>query len=99
MIILFEESSVKQVLTIVATALLSTAAFAQDQKGGSAFDILDADHNGSINREEAQAHPTVAQAFTSADADGNGMITRQEFDASFTTTTPPTDAPPPTVPQ
>jgi Ca2+-binding EF-hand superfamily protein len=93
-----KEISVKQLLAITATALLSTTALAQNQQGGSPFDILDADHNGSISKDEAQAHPTVAQAFSSADANGDGMITREEFDASFTTTQSP-PSPPPTTPQ
>jgi hypothetical protein len=91
------DSLVKHLLAITATALLSTAAFAQEG-GRSPFDILDADHNGGINQQEAQAHPTVAQAFTAADADGNGAITREEFNAAFTTSAPPAASPAPGTP-
>ncbi len=88
----------KRSLTVLAAALLSSAALAQDPpaESGSPFDALDADKSGSLNQQEAQAHPVVAQNFASADANTDGAITRSEFDAAFTAgQAPPAPAPDP----
>ena len=49
----------------------------------SVFDALDADHDGKVAQQEAQAHPTVAEHFAKADANGDGALTKEEFDATF----------------
>jgi Ca2+-binding EF-hand superfamily protein len=87
----------KRSLTLIAAALLSSAALAQNApaESGSPFDALDADKSGSLNQQEAQAHPVVAQNFASADANTDGAITRSEFDAAFTSG----QAQPPAAPQ
>jgi hypothetical protein len=76
----------KRSLSLIAAALLSSAALAQNPpaESGSPFDALDVDKNGSLNQQEAQAHPVVAQNFAAADANTDGTITRTEFDAAFT---------------
>ena len=91
----------KGLVTFAAAALLSTAALGQTEtapapqpsatppaassQSGSIFDALDADHNGSIAQQEAQAQPTVAQYFSTADANGDGSLSREEFSAAFKT--------------
>lgn len=49
----------------------------------SVFDALDADHDGRVAQQEAQAHPTVAEHFSKADADADGALTKEEFDSTF----------------
>lgn len=99
----------KRYLALTVATLLSAAAAAQDptpapaptQQSGSPFDALDADKSGTVNQQEAQAHPTVAQHFAEADADANGALTRSEFDAKFTsgTSQPQPEPQAPTQPQ
>lgn len=43
------------------------------------FERLDANSDGDIDREEAQAHDRLAQEFEELDTFGNGRITRSEF--------------------
>jgi hypothetical protein len=50
---------------------------------GAIFDKLDANHDGKLSQDEAQAHPTVASHFASADASKDGVITKDEFMAAF----------------
>jgi Ca2+-binding EF-hand superfamily protein len=47
------------------------------------FDALDADHDGRVAQQEAQAHPTVAEHFSKADTNGDGALSKEEFDATF----------------
>jgi len=89
-------------IVIAAAALLSGAAFAQTEAPqaaatqSSAFQALDADHDGKISQDEAQAAPVVARSFTTADKDKDGKISQDEFNQSFTTAAPAprTESPP-----
>ena len=81
----------KPILAFTAVTLLSTgAAFAQteptqpEHSQSGIFNALDADHNGTINSEEAQAAPVVSQSFASADKNHDGSLTQDEFNTSFT---------------
>jgi hypothetical protein len=58
-------------------------ATAQPAQPTSVFDALDADHDGKVAQQEAQAHPTVAEHFAKADANGDGTLTKEEFDSTF----------------
>jgi Ca2+-binding EF-hand superfamily protein len=101
-------------LLVTVTTLACGAAFAQDEPAqtqaaddstSSIFMQLDANQDGSISSEEAQASPVVARSFAKADANGDGSISRDEFMGSFTTrapgavppaeSTPPPEVPPP----
>jgi Ca2+-binding EF-hand superfamily protein len=88
----------KRFLTFTAAALLSSFAIAQSQtpqpsetaappaaapQSGSVFDALDANQDGNIAQQEAEAHPTVAENFTRADANADGALSRDEFAAAF----------------
>jgi hypothetical protein len=81
-------------IAIAAAALLSASAFAQTEAPqaaptqSSAFQALDADHNGTISNAEAQAAPVVARSFTTADKNQDGSISQDEFNQSFTTSAP-----------
>jgi hypothetical protein len=87
---------------IAAAAVLSAPAFAQqlqpDPHGDDLFALLDEDQSDGINPEEAQASPTVVQAFSRADTNHDGILTREEFHAAFPSTTrpqTPSRSPPP----
>ena len=93
----------KPILVIATAALLSSTAFAQNQRAPSAatppslsaaFDALDSDKDSRINRQESQSSPVVAQSFAQADANSDGMLTREEFMSSFTMGGGPDSAPP-----
>ncbi len=43
------------------------------------FSAADADHDGGLNREEAQNMPMLTQYFKQVDADNDGKVTRQEY--------------------
>jgi hypothetical protein len=49
----------------------------------SVFDALDADHDGKVGQQEAQAHPTVSEHFSKADANADGSLSKEEFDSTF----------------
>jgi EF hand domain-containing protein len=49
----------------------------------SVFDALDADHDGKVGQQEAQAHPTVSEHFSKADANADGALSKEEFDSTF----------------
>ncbi|HJS22335.1 MAG TPA: hypothetical protein VJ764_06735 [Steroidobacteraceae bacterium] len=49
----------------------------------SVFDALDADRDGRVAQQEAQAHPTVSEHFSKADANADGALSKEEFDATF----------------
>jgi EF hand domain-containing protein len=97
-------------IAIAAAALLSAAAFAQTESPqaaptqSSAFQALDADHDGKISPDEAQVAPVVSRSFTTADKDKDGKISQDEFNQSFTTAAPapqtesPSTTAPPTTP-
>lgn len=72
----------KLVLASVGLAMAMTPVMAQ-AKGGHgariAFEVLDADGNGSITEAEMQAHRDAR--FTTADTDGNGTLSRAELEA------------------
>lgn len=92
-------------LAIAAAALLSAAAFAQTEapqtqaaKQSSAFQALDADHDGKISNTEAQAAPVVARSFGVADKNGDGALTEDEFNQSFTTSAPAPQSESPAAP-
>ena len=88
-------------LMLGVATLACGAAFAQEQTAettadtstASIFIQLDANKDGSLSSEEAQASPVVSRSFAKADANGDGSITRDEFMASFTTRAPETAAP------
>jgi Ca2+-binding EF-hand superfamily protein len=68
-------------LTLAFAFLLPVAVLAQETEGD--FSTLDANADGSISQEEAQADEMVAQNFEAADADQNGSLSQEEYDAAF----------------
>jgi Ca2+-binding EF-hand superfamily protein len=91
----------KTQLAMMAAALLSTAALAQEPGGQTMrdpFDALDTDKNGSISLQEAQVAAVVVQNFPQADKDRDGKLTRDEFNAAFTVRQPEPGAQPPASP-
>lgn len=50
---------------------------------GAIFDKLNTSHTGKLTKDEAQAHPTVAEHFDSADTNKDGVLTKDEFLVAF----------------
>jgi EF hand/EF-hand domain pair len=48
------------------------------QKGKEAFKKADKDHDGTLDREEAQAMPNVAKNFDAIDANKDGKVSYKE---------------------
>jgi len=78
----------KLVLGLSATALIATAAFAQETTtdnsrlaaaDSSVFTKLDADADGRVSAIEAANDSKVAAGFTQADADKDGYLSKAEF--------------------
>jgi Ca2+-binding EF-hand superfamily protein len=65
----------KKALAIV----LVLAAPAMAQNYSVAFETLDADGNGRIDKEEAREEPRLYASFLSYDTDGDGGISRCEY--------------------
>jgi len=51
----------------------------QNQTRQQLFDQLDANHNGSISRAEAQESPALVLIFVETDANGDGELSVIEF--------------------
>jgi hypothetical protein len=51
------------------------------QAGSDTFDMLDANKDGVIDREEAAALPELEAAYDEVDTAGTGVITPEEFSA------------------
>ena len=58
-------------------AFATGVAFAQ----GVAFEELDTDADGMINKEEAAVHEQLSAAFDAADTDQDGNLSQDEFSA------------------
>jgi EF hand len=78
----------KLVLGLSATALMATAAFAQETAtdnsrlaaaDSSVFTKLDADADGRVSAIEAANDSKVAAGFTNADSDKDGYLSMAEF--------------------
>ncbi len=79
------------VVGLVAVFFFAGMAFAQGQAGQGAprlgcqdrFDVLDANHDGKLTKEEFMAvpHPRAdpEKVFKTMDVNGHGFITQQEF--------------------
>lgn len=51
----------------------------QNQTRQQLFDKLDANHNGSISRDEAQESPALVVIFVETDANSDGELSDSEF--------------------
>ena len=71
-------------LTLVATLLLPVSAFAQTADT-DIFTTLDANADGNVTMEEAQADQMVAEGFTAADVNQDGNLSAEEYEAAFGT--------------
>lgn len=72
--------------TLVGSALAADTPAQPAPKrpdAGHYFEKLDADHNGSISREEAKGHARLEKDFDTLDANHDGQITQEEFRAQM----------------
>ena len=72
---------------ILAAGLGSGAALAaeeEDVSGERMLEQLDADDDGVISQEEAQASPQLSDKFDQADADGDGELGLSEVERAMT---------------
>jgi Ca2+-binding EF-hand superfamily protein len=73
----------KQIITFLSGLALSTAAAVaiSGEDAQAKFVELDADSNGLISKEEAQADSDLANRFDELDLDGNGYVSYSELSA------------------
>ncbi|HSH29693.1 MAG TPA: hypothetical protein VK971_07285 [Thiohalobacter sp.] len=71
----------KKQITVIACAFAfaSGSVLAGEQAGK--FKMLDADQDGYISAEEAQANPALSSQWQSVDQDGNNQVDQSEFSA------------------
>lgn len=69
----------KRTLILFAAATFASLAMAEEPE--KAFTEMDADHNGMLDRQEAQADPNLQVYFGRADSDADGGITLTEYQA------------------
>lgn len=68
--------SIAKAIAAATALLLSMTALANEP---ATFKSLDADSNGVIDQQEAQAYEQLAESFKSADRDQDGQLSQQEF--------------------
>lgn len=61
--------------------LLNRVADPAMLQASRAFDALDHNGDGAVDRTEAAAEPGLADSFTSVDGSGNGRLDRDEYTA------------------
>ena len=71
----------KSVGTILLLLLAAFATPAFAQSGAPDFRGLDADNDGRVSLDEAQADARVAEQFRMADTDRDGYLSAEEFSA------------------
>ena len=66
---------------VSAESITTETADAEDAGStpSAMFKTLDADNNGYISAEEANANPAVAEAFGDGDVNGDGQLSMEEF--------------------
>ncbi|MEX1057501.1 MAG: EF-hand domain-containing protein [Natronospirillum sp.] len=78
----------KIVSLIAATTLLSLGSMValaqddtrpQDSDANSAFDVIDRNGNGSLDKEEAENSGISDSRFESMDQDGDGKVSKSEY--------------------
>lgn len=76
----------KTPLILFCSALLSTAALAEDTpssgdsgKDKSMFATLDTDSDGQLSKDEVAASSSLASSFSTIDGNADGYISKKEF--------------------
>ena len=69
----------KTLLSSLMLMFVTTVAFAQTGHGEPSFADLDANGDGRLSKDEAQADPRVAEAFEKADTNQDGYLNLKEF--------------------
>jgi TolA-binding protein len=62
-----------------SSAAKGSVPLTQNQTRQQLFDQLDANHNGSVSRAEAQESPALVLIFVETDANGDGELSVIEF--------------------
>jgi len=73
----------KSVTALFLSSLIAMAAPALAQADRPSFAKLDANYDGLISRDEAQANERVAAGFDDADQDRDGSLSVEEFAAMW----------------
>ena len=71
----------KSVITVFLWSLIAVATPALSQSDALTFELLDANGDGLISRDEARADERVAAGFEEADQDRDGYVSAEEFAA------------------
>jgi len=88
----------RKYIAITAAALfLPAAALAQNADNAASVDVdfgtVDANSDGMISQDEAQAHEELAAAFSTADTNADGNLTEQEFQVAMNASAMPAGQP------
>jgi hypothetical protein len=78
--------NVTKSIALLAAALLSTAAIADDKSMKSAdqkFDSLDRNKDSAISKTEASKDEMLTVKFASVDTDGDGYVSKAEYTAKL----------------
>lgn len=67
--------------TTLILMLAAAAAFAQSDSNAPSFMQLDANEDGRISKQEAEADARVADRFQETDTDSDGLLSLEEFTA------------------
>ena len=73
----------KSETAILFSVLIALATPALSQSDVPNFEILDANRDGQISRDEARADERVADGFEEADQDRDGYVSAEEFAAKW----------------
>jgi Ca2+-binding EF-hand superfamily protein len=79
------EATMKYPLIVLCSALLASAAVANENDPSRTtdatdlFKTVDANADGKVSKEEASANASFATSFASLDGNSDGVVTKREF--------------------
>jgi Ca2+-binding EF-hand superfamily protein len=86
--------TMKALLGVLAVALFTTTAVADDesgqkdkQKSAMKFNKMDRDQDGRLSKEEAKTESTLSAQFAAVDQDSDGYVSESEYTAMARTDT------------
>ena len=73
----------RKILAVLVATLLSSVAFAGDDKprGGDVFKAMDSNRDQRLSQNEVSGDPALWQQFAALDRDSDGYLTQPEYAA------------------